>query len=117
MRYAVVIEAAGDNYSAYVPDLPGCVATGSTPAWLKLRQGQTAGTSAAGEDVKRDQSTEETKQSTGVEKVLQAAGRHGPRDRTLLLLGHRHGSESRRSSHCIGTSGISKQASFTFRDS
>jgi len=30
MRYAIVIEAAGDNYSAYVPDLPGCVATGST---------------------------------------------------------------------------------------
>jgi hypothetical protein len=27
MRYAVVIEKAGDNYSAYVPDLPGCVAT------------------------------------------------------------------------------------------
>ena len=32
MRYAVVIEAAGNNFSAYVPDLPGCVATGSTPA-------------------------------------------------------------------------------------
>jgi predicted RNase H-like HicB family nuclease len=30
MRYAIVIEAAGNNYSAYVPDLPGCVATGST---------------------------------------------------------------------------------------
>ena len=30
MRYAVVIEAAGDNFSAYAPDLPGCVATGST---------------------------------------------------------------------------------------
>jgi predicted RNase H-like HicB family nuclease len=30
MRYAIVIEAAGDNYSAYVPDLPGCVATGAT---------------------------------------------------------------------------------------
>jgi predicted RNase H-like HicB family nuclease len=28
MRYAVVIERAGQNYSAYVPDLPGCVATG-----------------------------------------------------------------------------------------
>jgi predicted RNase H-like HicB family nuclease len=28
MRYAVVIEKAGTNYSAYVPDLPGCVATG-----------------------------------------------------------------------------------------
>jgi predicted RNase H-like HicB family nuclease len=30
MRYAIVIEKAGDNYSAYVPDLPGCVATGDT---------------------------------------------------------------------------------------
>lgn len=30
MRYAVVIEKAGENYSAYVPDLPGCVAAGPT---------------------------------------------------------------------------------------
>jgi predicted RNase H-like HicB family nuclease len=30
MRYAVVIEKAAANYSAYVPDLPGCVATGPT---------------------------------------------------------------------------------------
>ena len=30
MRYAVVIEKADTNYSAYVPDLPGCVATGAT---------------------------------------------------------------------------------------
>ena len=30
MRYAVVIEKAKHNYSAYVPDLPGCVATGAT---------------------------------------------------------------------------------------
>lgn len=30
MRYAIVIEKAGSNFSAYVPDLPGCVATGST---------------------------------------------------------------------------------------
>ena len=32
MRYAVVIEKAEGNYSAYVPDLPGCVATGETVA-------------------------------------------------------------------------------------
>jgi hypothetical protein len=32
MRYAVVIEKAADNYSAYVPDLPGCIATGETVA-------------------------------------------------------------------------------------
>lgn len=32
MRYAVVIESAGSNYSAYVPDLPGCIATGASLA-------------------------------------------------------------------------------------
>jgi len=32
MRYAVVIEQANANYSAYVPDLPGCVATGASIA-------------------------------------------------------------------------------------
>jgi predicted RNase H-like HicB family nuclease len=30
MRYAIVVEKAENNYSAYVPDLPGCVATGFT---------------------------------------------------------------------------------------
>lgn len=30
MRYAVVIEKANENYSAYVPDLPGCIATGES---------------------------------------------------------------------------------------
>jgi predicted RNase H-like HicB family nuclease len=30
MRYAVVIEKAEENYSAYVPDLPGCIATGES---------------------------------------------------------------------------------------
>ena len=30
MRYAIVIEKADGNFSAYVPDLPGCVATGPT---------------------------------------------------------------------------------------
>ena len=29
-RYAIVIEKAHSNYAAYVPDLPGCVATGAT---------------------------------------------------------------------------------------
>jgi predicted RNase H-like HicB family nuclease len=30
-RFLVVIERANSNYSAYSPDLPGCVATGETP--------------------------------------------------------------------------------------
>ncbi|HEX7829850.1 MAG TPA: type II toxin-antitoxin system HicB family antitoxin [Thermoanaerobaculia bacterium] len=29
-RFLIVIENAGENFSAYSPDLPGCVATGST---------------------------------------------------------------------------------------
>ena len=29
-RYLVIFEKANDNYSAYSPDLPGCIATGST---------------------------------------------------------------------------------------
>ena len=30
MQYTIVIEKAPNNYAAYVPDLPGCVATGAT---------------------------------------------------------------------------------------
>lgn len=30
MRYAIVIERTESNFSGYVPDLPGCVATGAT---------------------------------------------------------------------------------------
>ncbi len=29
-RYLVVVEQAGSNYSAYSPDVPGCIATGAT---------------------------------------------------------------------------------------
>ena len=32
LRYAIVIEKAPANYAAYVPDLPGCIATGATVA-------------------------------------------------------------------------------------
>jgi predicted RNase H-like HicB family nuclease len=37
MRYAVVIEKAEGNYSAYVPDLSGCVATGATVAEVEAQ--------------------------------------------------------------------------------
>ena len=30
VQYAVVFEKAPDNYSAYVPDLPGCIVAGDT---------------------------------------------------------------------------------------
>jgi predicted RNase H-like HicB family nuclease len=35
MRYAIVIEKSPNNYSAYVPDLPGCIATGESVDHVK----------------------------------------------------------------------------------
>ncbi len=35
MKFAVVIERAGENLSAYVPDLPGCIATGGSVSEVK----------------------------------------------------------------------------------
>ena len=35
-RYAVVFEKAESNWAAYVPDLPGCITTGSTLEETKL---------------------------------------------------------------------------------
>jgi predicted RNase H-like HicB family nuclease len=37
MRYAVVIERTEANYSASVPDMPGCVATGATVEEVEAR--------------------------------------------------------------------------------
>ena len=37
MRYAIVIEKAQENFSAYVPDLPGCIATGATIDEIELQ--------------------------------------------------------------------------------
>ncbi|MDI6632624.1 MAG: type II toxin-antitoxin system HicB family antitoxin [Bacillota bacterium] len=39
-RFLVVIEKADGNYSAYSPDLPGCVATGATPEETKQRMAE-----------------------------------------------------------------------------
>ena len=36
-RYAIVVENAGPNLAAYVPDLPGCVATGETMTEVERR--------------------------------------------------------------------------------
>jgi predicted RNase H-like HicB family nuclease len=36
-RYAIVVEDAGTNLAAYVPDLPGCVATAANRKELERR--------------------------------------------------------------------------------
>ncbi len=35
--YAIVIEKSGQGYGAWVPDLPGCIATGSTEREVRTR--------------------------------------------------------------------------------
>jgi predicted RNase H-like HicB family nuclease len=40
-RFLIVVEKAASNFSAYSPDLPGCIATGDTPEETKARM-QTA---------------------------------------------------------------------------
>ncbi len=68
-RYAIVIEQAGSNYSAFVPDLPGCAATGATRAEAE-RQIRTAinlhieGLRADGLDVPEPTSTVATVEPT-----------------------------------------------------
>jgi predicted RNase H-like HicB family nuclease len=40
MRYAMIIEKGERNYSAYLPDLPGCIATGKTLEEVKQRMSE-----------------------------------------------------------------------------
>jgi len=40
VRFLIVVERAGSNYSAYSPDLPGCIATGSTRGQATRRMHQ-----------------------------------------------------------------------------
>jgi predicted RNase H-like HicB family nuclease len=35
MKYVVIYERTGNGYSAYIPDLPGCIAAGKTLAQTK----------------------------------------------------------------------------------
>ena len=37
MRYVMIIETGNRNYSAYLPDLPGCIATGKTVEEVRQR--------------------------------------------------------------------------------
>ncbi len=39
-RFLIIIEQGSNNYSAYVPDLPGCIATGQTLEEVKAAMEQ-----------------------------------------------------------------------------
>jgi predicted RNase H-like HicB family nuclease len=52
MRHAIVVEKADGSFSAYVPDLPGCVATGATVAEVEaeIREASTVHVEGLRED-------------------------------------------------------------------
>ena len=61
-RYLIVMEATNTGYSAYSPDLPGCIATGSTESDVEQRMRQAielhvAGLREQGEPVPEPQSS------------------------------------------------------------
>ena len=61
-RYLIVMEATSTGYSAYSPDLPGCIATGSTESDVEQRMRQAielhvAGLREQGEPVPEPQSS------------------------------------------------------------
>jgi predicted RNase H-like HicB family nuclease len=61
-RYLIVMEATNTGYSSYSPDLPGCVATGSTESEVEQRMRQAielhvAGLREQGEPVPEPQSS------------------------------------------------------------
>ena len=47
-RFLIVVERAGENYSAYSPDLPGCVAAGKTREQATRRMHEAIGMHVAG---------------------------------------------------------------------
>ncbi len=42
-RFLIVVERANGNFSAYSPDLPGCIATGATPEETTARMHEAIG--------------------------------------------------------------------------
>ena len=43
MKYLIIIEPSSTGFSAYSPDLPGCVATGRTEQEVRTRMGEAVG--------------------------------------------------------------------------
>lgn len=70
MKYPVVIEKAAKNYSAYCPDLPGCIATGRTKAEVLRRLKKAVGLHIEG--LKQD-NLQVPKPSTAVTYITIAA--------------------------------------------
>jgi predicted RNase H-like HicB family nuclease len=66
MKYAVVYEQAPHNWAAYVPDLPGCVATGRTRAVVQRRIREAIGLHL---DALRDRGEDVPETSAAVEVI------------------------------------------------
>jgi predicted RNase H-like HicB family nuclease len=67
MKYAVIYEKTGTGYSAYAPDLPGCIATGTSLELTKRRMERAVEVHVAAMDADGDPIPEPTTQTDYVE--------------------------------------------------
>jgi len=67
MKYAIIYEKTGTGYSAYAPDLPGCIATGTSLELTKKRMGKAVEIHLAAMDADGDPIPEPTTQAAYVE--------------------------------------------------
>jgi predicted RNase H-like HicB family nuclease len=85
--YAIIYEKTGTGYSAYVPDLPGCIATGTSLALTKKRMGKAVEMHLAAMDADGDPIPEPTTQAAYVEAPRpRSLSRQAVRPRSSLRL-------------------------------
>lgn len=80
-RYLVVIEKTGSGYSAYSPDVPGCVATGKTPIAVERAMSEAIefhieGLKEAGEEVPSPSSRHAFAEVTPDKRVAQRSSQY-----------------------------------------
>src|SRR5690242_4664134 len=105
MRYAVVIEKAEHNYSAYVPDLPGCVATGDTVAGTLRSIGEAIELHLEGMQADGDAIPSPSARATYVSSYLASIGRKGGKARAARMTPGQRSASARKAGRIGGKVG------------
>ena len=105
MRYAVVIEKAEHNYSAYVPDLPGCVSTGDTIAETLRSIGEAIELHLEGMQADGDAIPPPTTRATYVSSYFASIGRKGGKARAARMTPGQRSASARQAGRIGGKAG------------
>ena len=105
MRYAVIIERAEHNYSAYVPDLPGCVAAGDTVAETLRSIGEAIEFHLEGMQADGEAIPSPTTRTAYVSSYLAAIGRKGGMARAARMTPAQRSASARKAGRIGGKVG------------